>query len=80
MEVRINCHKEIRPASSMTNHASNCNDGSSRANCGQDEIMQVLEITDSHEDPVDALMEIDGSKTTGKKFDAKCFPQLQIQG
>lgn len=42
--------------------------------------MQVLEITDSHEDPVDALMEIDGSKTTGKKFDAKCFPQLQIQG
>lgn len=80
MEVRINCHKEIRPASSMTNHASNCNDGSSRANCGEDEIMQVLEITDSHEDPVDALMEIDGSKTTGKKLDAKCFPLLKIQG
>ena len=48
----------------------------------KDEIMQVLEIADSHEDAVDALMETDNSKTTEKKFGCyfeKCFPQLQIQ-
>ena len=86
----------------MTSHATNCNGGSSRANCNsgieknvafenlqemfphlvKDEIIQVLEITGSPEDAVDILMEIDSSKTAGKKMECyfeKCFPQLQIQ-
>ena len=72
----------------MTSHATNCNGGSSRANCNsgieknvafenlqemfphlvKDEIIQVLEITGSPEDAVDILMEIDSSKTAGKKW------------
>ena len=68
MEVCVNCHEEIHPASSMTSHATNCNGVSSRANFNsdieknvafenlqeifphivvEDEIMQVLEITDT---------------------------------
>ena len=42
----------------------------------KDEMMQVLQITDFHEDAVDAFMKTDSSKTTGKKlrYFEICFP------